>query len=165
MVFYVHLKTFCLLPRFSSSGKAMSFLLQLFTLCVSFTLNWKAERWKSSDWSHCNNDFHNKLTQTRAPNNWLRLKRHHNHEVTKRNVNFEPRVILATCQRYDRQIMTSGRIKFLSQESWDSGFNCACLYCLVIASGWLLHVFKIEHTVRYASGRRKERKLPLCRWT
>ena len=163
MVFYVHLKTFCLLPRFSSSGKAMSFLLQVFTLCVPFTLNWKAERWKSSDWSHCN--FHNKLTQTRAPNNWLRLKRHHNHEVTKRNVNFEPRVILATCQRYDRQIMTSGRIKFLSQESWDSGFNCACLHCLVIASGWLLHVFKIEHTVRYASGRRKERKLPLCKWT
>ena len=121
--FYVHLKTFCLFPRFSSSGKAMSFLLQVFTLCVSFTLNWKAERWKSSDWSHCNNDFHNKLTQTRAPNNCLRFKRHHNHEVTKRNVNFEPRVILATCQRYDRQIMTSGRIKFLSQESWDSGLT------------------------------------------
>ena len=79
--------------------------------------------------------------------------------------NLEPRVILAPCQRYCHQIMSSGIIKFLSQKSQDSGFNCACLHCLVIASGWLLCVLKIEHTVRYASGRRKERKLPLCTWT
>ena len=47
--------------------------------------------------------------------------------------NLEPRVILTPFQRYGL---------------WeDSGFNCACLDC------------RYEHTVCYASGRRKELKL------
>ena len=36
---------------------------------------------------------------------------------------------------------------------------------LVIASGWLLRMLKLEYTVRYATERREERKLLLCTWT
>ena len=60
------------------------------------------------------------------------------------------RVILALYQRYGRHRAVYER------NSWDSGFNYACLHCLVIAFGWLLRVFKIKHTVCYASGRWEE---------